>query len=166
MADTKGITTEKSSTLNLNPTPEEIQAFKRRQVEIADRSFLNDRLNVNLPEGLHGEWVGRDDFSQYQAQSKGFIDGTEYLGQFNKLYETSDGKSAVGDVTFMVIPKWKQEAYEQHNALVAARKSGLNPEYVSKMEEQYAQELGLKKFPDNTTARVIDGNELNSLLKG
>lgn len=163
MSDTKTIT--QNPLLNLKPTPEEVAAFRKRQIEMADRSFLNDRLNVDLPEGLHGEWIGRDDFSQYNAQTLGFVDGTEYLGKFNKLYETADGKSAVGDVQFMVIPKWKYDTYLEQRQLESARKSGLNPDYVRQQEQALAEQLGLKAEP-NTTARVIDGTELNSLLKG
>ena len=151
---------------NLNPTPEEIAAYRKKQIEQADRSYLNDRLNVQLPEGLYGEWIGRDDFSQYQAKSKGFVDGSEYLGEFNKLYETADGKSAVGDVMFMVIPKWMHDEQRRVADAFAAKRSGINARDVDEAEKLMATEMGLGvESGEKTTARVIDGTELNTILK-
>jgi hypothetical protein len=161
MADTKTIIQQ------LNPTPEEVAAYRRVQFESADRSYLNDRLNVPLPEGLHGEWIGRDDFSQYQAKSKGFVDGSDYLGEFNKLYESADGKSAVGDVTFMVIPKWMHIEQVKVAESFAARRSGINARDVDEAEKLQAESIGLGvEKSEKPTARVIDGAELNSILKG
>jgi hypothetical protein len=147
------------------PTAQEVQDFKRRLIETADRSYLNDRFNVALPDHLYGQWVGTDDFSQFQAEQQGYVDGSEYLKKFNKIHEQADGKSTIGDVKFMVIPKWKHEAYEERNALISTRKSGLNPDEVTRMEQAYAQSIGLERFPDTTTARVVNGDELNALLK-
>lgn len=160
MSDTKTIIQQ------LNPTPEEILEYRRRQFETADRSYLNDRLNVTLPEGLYGEWIGRDDFSQYQAKAKGFVDGSEFLGEFNKLYETSDGKSVVGDVVFMVIPKWKYIEQQKVAESFAARRSGINARDVDEAEKIQAEAMGLGvERAERTTARVIDGTELNSIIK-
>lgn len=158
-ADTKTITQSYA------PTEEEKLQYKRRLLETADRSYLNDRLNVELPPDLHGEWVGTDDFSQYNAQQRGFIDGTEYLSKFNKIHDMADGRSIIGDVKFMVIPKWKYEAHQEVALLESARKSGLNADAVQKMEEQFAQSVGLGRMPGQPTARVIDGDELNALIK-
>lgn len=150
----------------LNPSQEEILEYRKRQFEAADRSYLNDRLNVPLPEGLHGEWIGRDDFSQYQAKAKGFVDGAEFLGEFNKLYETPDGKSAVGDVVFMVIPKWKYIEQVRVAEAIAAKRSGINAREVDEAEKAMAESMGLGvERAEKTTARVIDGTELNSILK-
>lgn len=169
MSDTKIIIQEtkdvKTLLDELNPSPEEIAAYRRVQFESADRSYLNDRLNVQLPAGLHGEWIGRDDFSQYQAKAKGFVDGSDYLGEFNKLYESADGKSAVGDVVFMVIPKWKYIEQIKVAEAFAARRSGINARDVDEAEKLQAESMGLGVAGDErTTARVIDGAELNSIL--
>ncbi len=151
---------------NLKPTEEEILQYRRAQFEQADRSYLNDRLNVQLPEGLYGEWIGRDDFSQYQAKAKGFVDGSQYLGEFNKLYETSDGKSAVGDVVFMVIPKWMHDEQRRVADTLAARRSGINAQDVDEAEKAMAEAMGLGvERGEKTSARVIDGTELNTILK-
>jgi hypothetical protein len=158
-------TDTKIITQALAPTEEEKREYKRRLFESADRSYLNDRLNVDLPPHLYGEWIGTDDFSQYNAQQRGFVDGTEYLSKFNKLHETSDGRSVIGDVKFMVVDKWKHEAQQEIAMLESARKSGLNASAVEKMEEEFAKSVGIDRMPTKQSARVIDGDELNALLK-
>jgi len=150
---------------NTEPTETEKQEFKRRLFETADRSFLNDRFNVPLPENMHGEWIGTDDFSQFNAQQKGFVDGTEFLTKFNKIHEQADGKSTIGDVKFMVIPKWKHEAHNEILALEAARKSGLSQEAIDRQNNEYARSIGLKVDDLPSSARIINGDELNALTK-
>lgn len=161
-------TTTKSILDELKPTQEEILKYRRSQIESADRSFLNDRLNVQLPEGLYGEWIGRNDFSQYQAKAKGFVDGSEFLGEFNKLYETADGRSAVGDVMFMVIPKWKYDEQQRVIEAMATRRSGINTvesnEATAYLEAAESIGLGVDRGQTNET-RVIDGTELSTILK-
>jgi hypothetical protein len=147
------------------PTEQEKQEFKRRLFETADRSFLNDRFTVPLPPDMYGEWVGTDDFSQFNAQQKGFVDGVEYLTKFNKVHEQADGKSTIGDVKFMVIPKWKHEAHQEILALQASRKSGLNAHDLDAQEKAYAKSIGLEVMNDRPSARLINGDELNAQLK-
>lgn len=167
---TTPVTTTTESTADilkkLAPTKEEILEYRRKQLAQADRSYLNDRLNVELPDGLYGEWIGRDDFSQYQAQAKGFVDGSQYLQKYNKLYETADGKSAVGDVVFMVIPKWMKEEQDKVAQEIADRRSGIRARDVDETEKALAESIGLSVDRDaKTTARVIDGNELKTIIK-
>ena len=147
------------------PTDEEKQAYKRRLFETADRSYLNDRFNVPLPDDMHGEWLGVDDFSQFTATQRGFVDGSEYLTAFNKIHEQADGKSTIGDVKFMVVPKWKHEAYQEILALEAARKSGLSQEQIDRQNNDYAKSIGLKVESLPSQARIINGDELNALTK-
>ncbi len=163
MADTK--TSVQEPTLVLAPTEQQVADFKRRLIETADRSYLNDRFDVPLPPELVGQWIGTDDFSQFNAEQQGWIDGSQYLTKFNKIHEQADGKSTIGDVKFMVIPKWKYDAFEERNALLAARKSGLNPTDIDSREKAYAKSIGLDVMPDSTTARRIDGDDINALLQ-
>lgn len=163
MSDTKTIIQKAAEAITA--TEDEKLAFKRRLFETADRSYLNDRFNVTLPEGLYGEWIGTDDFSQYNAQTKGFVDGAEYLGAFNKIHEQADGKSTIGDVKFMVIPKWKYEAHQEMAAVEAARKSGLTADHGRDLYAAHARSIGLNVEPEKATARIIDGNELNAITK-
>lgn len=145
------------------PTEQEKLEYKRRLFETADRSFVNDRLTVNIPSHLHGEWVGIDDFSQFHAQAKGFIDGSEFLGENNKVHDRPDG-STVGDVKFMVIPKWKHEAQVEQAAIISERNSGINSDAASERYRAYAQQLGLGVERESSTGRRITGAELQGHL--
>lgn len=143
------------------PTEKEVLEYKRRLFETADRSFVNDRLNVPLPDGLYGEWIGIDDFSQFHAQAKGYIDGSEYLQEHNKLHERPDG-STVGDVKFMVIPKWKYEAQQEQAKIMSDRQSGINSDTANEQYKSYAAKLGLGVESDRSSGRSISGAELQA----
>ena len=145
------------------PSDAEILEYKRRLFETADRSYVNDRLSVNLPPHLHGEWIGIDDFSQFHAQAKGYVDGSEFLGEHNKIHDRPDG-STVGDVKFMVIPKWKYEAQIEQAAIISERNSGINSDAANERYQAYAQQLGLGVERENSTGRRITGAELQGHL--
>ena len=147
------------------PTEEEKNAYKRRLFETADRSFLNDRFTVILPDDMHGEWLGVDDFSQYTAAQRGFVEGSEYLTEFNKVHEQANGKSTIGDVKFMVVPKWKYEAHQELLSIEANRKSGITGEKAQEEHNAYARSIGLRVDNDSPATRIIGGDELNALTK-
>jgi hypothetical protein len=150
-----------SNEIETKPSDKEVLDYKRRLFETADRSFVNDRLNVELPDNLHGEWIGIDDFSQFHAQAKGYVDGSEYLQAHNRLHERPDG-STVGDVRFMVIPKWKFEAQKEQAAIMAERQSGINSDAANDQYKSYAARLGLGVESDSSTGRNISGAELQA----
>jgi hypothetical protein len=151
----------KDTELTTKPSSEEVLEYKRRLFETADRSFVNDRLNVELPENLHGEWIGIDDFSQFHAQAKGYSDGSEYLQAHNRLHERPDG-STVGDVKFMVIPKWKYVAQQEQAAIMSERQSGINSDTANDQYKSYASRLGLGVETDGSIGRNISGAELQA----
>lgn len=145
------------------PTQQEVIEYKRRLFETADRSFVNDRLTVALPEHLHGEWIGVDEFSQFHAQAKGYIDGTEFLRPENVMHERPDG-STVGDVKFMIIPKWKYEVQLEQAALISERNSGINSDTANERYKAYAAQLGLGVEREKSVGRTISGDELQAHL--
>lgn len=146
-----------------SPSEKEVLEYKRRLFETADRSYVNDRLLVKIPDHLHGEWIGIDDFSQFHAQAKGYVDGSEYLAEHNKVHDRPDG-TAIGDVKFMVIPKWKYEAQQEQAALNAERQSGINSDAANEQYRAYAERLGLGVENENTTGRRLSGTELQAHL--
>lgn len=159
MADTKIIIQK--------PSAEEIEAFRQRTIELADRSYINDRLNVQLPEHLYGEWIGTDDFSQYNASLRGFVDGSEYLSDFNRLHEGAVG-SSVGDVKFMVIPKWKQDIFVEAAQEESRRRAGFSgpvPEEAGYKQQAKNEGIGVISEEQSST-RTITGTELQAQLKG
>jgi hypothetical protein len=145
------------------PTDAQVLEYKRKLFETADRSYVNDRLIVNIPAHLHGEWIGVDDFSQFHAQAKGFVDGSEFLEGHNKLHDRPDG-NAIGDVKFMVIPKWKHEAQMEQAAIMSERQSGINSDVANERYRAYASQLGLGVEKDSSSGRRISGSELQAHL--
>jgi hypothetical protein len=152
-----------SQPTNTKPTESEVLEYKRRLFETADRSYVNDRLLVKIPDHLHGEWIGIDDFSQFHAQAKGYIDGSEYLGEHNKTHDRPDG-TTIGDVKFMVIPKWKYEAQQEQAAVTAERQSGINSDAANDRYKAYASSLGLGVEQEISTGRRLSGAELQTHL--
>lgn len=153
----------KPETIPADLTPQELQAFKKRYIETADRSYMNDRLNVELPNHLYGEWVGTDSFSQFHARSKGFVDGSQFLKENNILHQTSEG-NVFADIKFMVISKQKHEAMVEMDALIARKKSGIGRD----RDDEYnalAASLGLGVEADKSTSRVLVGDQVNSTIK-
>lgn len=153
-----------SDEMILNPTPEQQIQYKRRLFETADRSFIVDRLNVKLPEGLTGEWHGTDALSQMIAEAKGFRDGSKYLEKHNKLHDNPEG-NRVGDVRFMVIETWRYEAQREAERLQANRRSGISADANDEYRE-YAKSIGLGiQEGEVSSGRIIDGHELQAHLK-
>lgn len=152
---------------NLNafvpPTADEIAQFRARTIEAADRSWINDRLVVDLPEHLHGEWHSTDHGTQMISQATGFVDGSEYLSERNVIHDGPDGKT-VGDVKFMVIPKWKYQVIQEEKLREADRRSGLNADYQGDQDRALAQQIGLGVENERSTGRLITGDELNAQL--
>lgn len=148
-------------TTTIVPTETERLEYRRRMIETADRSFVNDRLTVNLPAGIYGEWHGTDTMSQMIAQTKGFRDGSEYLTEFNKLHNNPEG-TTVGDVKFMVIEAWKFEEQEAAARYESNRRAGVSSDMKSEEYKQSAKSIGLGVENENSSGRVISGTELQA----
>jgi len=78
--------------------------LKAKLASILDRGIVQDRLTVDLPEDLHGEWVRNDPLEIRRLETLGFIVDNEYA---IKRAIHSDGTSSaiVGDVVHMICPK-------------------------------------------------------------
>jgi hypothetical protein len=102
------------------PTEDEIKALKLKERQekkakvaaVLERGLTNDRLRVELPDHLHGEWVHRDPNEILRMQTLGFrIDDTYAV----KRSIHTDGSSAaiIGDVVFMVTDKDNKEIIDE-----------------------------------------------------
>lgn len=93
---------------------------KARLAEVYERGLTGDRLHVDLPPELYGEWVPRDVVSIHRKEALGFKIDTEYAPK-RALHDKGDGASYVGDCVFMVcdrevrdiLDELRQERYEQ-----------------------------------------------------
>ncbi len=107
-----------------NPTEELRKEFRAKAARVVTRSFLIDRLNVELPQDVYGEWVADNPVSIAEAQAMGFEIDKDYATK-NKLHSNAAGEAKVGDVVFMTMPKWmkeeldilKKQEYDRHHGV-------------------------------------------------
>lgn len=98
--------------------PEELKRIraekKARLVRVLARGYTNDRLTVDMPPGVYGEWILNDPLSIQAAEAIGFKMDTEIAKkQLAGVHDTGDGRSVVGDVVFMVMDSEDKELHEE-----------------------------------------------------
>lgn len=103
---------------NVEMSPEEIAGRKRmeefyalpvdkqkaRLVTILDRGIVFDRLKVDLPNDLHGEWCRNDPLEIDRMRTLGFWVDTTYATR-RRLHSDGSGANIVGDVIHVVTTK-------------------------------------------------------------
>lgn len=98
--------------------------FRAKAAKILSRVVVADRLAVDLPSDVHGEWIRDEPTAIAEAQALGFeLDSTYAIK--NKLHTDASGKAKIGDTIFMTMPKWqkeeidkiKQEQYNRHHGV-------------------------------------------------
>lgn len=96
---------------------------KARMAQVLDRGIVSDRLNVDLSEqGLHPEWVHKDDVVKKRALGFKIVDKELLPGR--SLHDTGDSHITVGDVVLMacdletkeIIDEIRKEKYDKIHA--------------------------------------------------
>lgn len=103
--------------------------YKARVVRVLDRSFVVDRLHVDLPPDLWGEWCPNEPWEILRYETLGFSIDKEHATK-RKLNDTGDGKAVVGDVVFMTQPKW------QHDILEKEKQNIYNKTHLQKRQKE------------------------------
>jgi len=85
---------------------------KARFVRVLDRGIVADRLKINLPSDVHGEWVANDKSEIYRMQLLGFKVDTQYAKQ-HALHDQGDDTAVVGDTIFMVCDRETKEILDE-----------------------------------------------------
>lgn len=98
--------------------PEELKRIraekKARLVRILARGFTHDKLHVDLPEHLYGEWIPNDPISILEAESIGFaVDTTYATKQRRGMHDHGDGRAVLGDCVYMVMLKEDKEIHDE-----------------------------------------------------
>jgi hypothetical protein len=105
------------------PTDDMTRAQKKaRLIQVLDRGVTHDRLKVDLPPDVYGEWVPNDTTEIAYKESLGFEMDTKYAPN-RALHNRGDGKPIVGDCVFMVtsmeqhllIEEIRREQYDKLN---------------------------------------------------
>lgn len=149
-------------------TDETTQEKRARFARVLERGFINDRLNVELPPHLHGEWVLDDPVAIDRARALGFDIDKEYATK-RGLHSSGDGAAKVGDVIFMV------QSMEDHMLMEEIRQKrfedmhGKPGKPSQKEEREYAASVKAKapEVPiiDESRAREARKDELEAALK-
>lgn len=99
------------------PNGESREIRKARLAEIYYRGFANDRLDVQLPKHLYGEWVPFKDGGVAIDRKKalGFKIDTEYATKraLHDASATVGGGSAIGDCVYMVCDMETKEILDE-----------------------------------------------------
>lgn len=112
MADRK-VEVDTTGSASENITPEERRrARKARLAGVYERGVVGDRLHVELPPSLHGEWVPNSNVDIQRKEALGFRIDTEYAPK-RALHDKGDGASYVGDCVFMVCDREDKEIIDE-----------------------------------------------------
>lgn len=130
--------------------------FKAKIASLLNRGLVVDRLNVELPPDVHGEWIRDDPVAIAEAKAMGFEVDTEYALK-SALHHDGSGKPKVGDTIFMTIPKWakqeidavKKEQYDNHHG-----KKGQKPAEEREYENKVRQTGAITSVNESKTTNA------------
>lgn len=106
---------------------------KARLARVLERGFVPDRLIVDLPNNLYGEWVPDDPVEIARLESMGFHVDTEY-STAKSLHSTGAKQGRVGDAIFMVCDSETKEIIDE------IRREQYNRAYGKKDKNRYREE--------------------------
>ncbi|HEX9430476.1 MAG TPA: hypothetical protein VF944_08875 [Candidatus Bathyarchaeia archaeon] len=96
--------------------PKEIQKLraekKAKLARILERGMIADRLTVDLPPEVHGEWVPNDKSEIYRMKMLGFKIDDEFAVK-RALHDEGDGRSIVGDTVFMTCDRETKDIIDE-----------------------------------------------------
>lgn len=160
-------------TLKSDKTPEELALWnveraskKARLASVLDRGMVGDRLSVDLPKDVYGEWVPNDKVEIHRYEALGFEVDKKYASSRSLHSDGAEGTSIVGDVIFMtcdmetkeIIEEIKKENYDKVNAPL-------------KSKEERDFELNAKTSPTpaviTSSTSSVDATDIkNAVLQG
>jgi hypothetical protein len=118
--------------------------LRARLAVLLDRGIVSDRLHVDLPDDVHGEWVRNDPLEIRRLGLLGFkIDDT--YAKARAIHSDGSDSSIVGDVIFMTCPKETKLMIEDirlEQTLNAHTKKKIGNKEVQREEIQFLKDVG------------------------
>ena len=107
-----------TKTASETPTVEETRDQRKARIaQVFERGVLGDRLHVDLPPNLKGEWVPtKDGIHVARKKALGFWIDEEHAKNHAALHDKGDIGSHVGDVVFMVCTTETKELLDEVKA--------------------------------------------------
>lgn len=153
-------------------TEENAQLRAERKAKLArvlHRGIITDRLNVELPPNLHGEWVSNDSFAISEAEALGFRVDTEYAKKRQLYKDSGQGGSVLGDVIFMVCDKENKELIDEIRKDEYERWHGVKKGTKPREEAEYAAAMqslaGTVPIVDESATRAARKQDLKEALQ-
>lgn len=163
-----GTLTTKANEETRTNDPALLEKLKARFVQILDRGFTNDRLDVKLPDDMHGEWVLNDPLVIQQYKEIGFDLDTEYA-KANGIMSNGDGSVVMGDVVFMTCRKELKDFFNQVERdrfkQAYSRKEGKSRAEREAMVDAARSGADVALPSLSTSERVLNVSELQGALK-
>lgn len=96
---------ERESEIEIGDIRNRIPKIERARIaEVYSRSVTEDRLNVPLPDDLHGEWVLVNELEIARKKALGFVIDDQYATKV-AMHNDGTGKPIIGDVVHMITTK-------------------------------------------------------------
>lgn len=143
--------------------PEEQQA---RVARVLDRASQVDRLYVDLPADVYGEWIKDEPLALAEAERKGFVIDEVYAPK-HTIHESN----RQGDVVFMTMPKALKELYDKQERANYTQTHGKKDPKTGVVKNQ-AEDIEFKNSPiglptiDESSSTEISGTEISTTLGG
>jgi hypothetical protein len=137
------------------------------RVQVLDRGVVNQRLNVDLPSDVYGEWVTNTKDEIYRMESMGFEIDSQYAPS-RALHSEGDGKSIVGDVVFMTCPKVVKESIDKIRRteyMAMNMKKKTMREESNFIRTNAEQGLGEGSSLVESEASLVSGTEIGQMIE-
>ncbi len=141
---------------------------KVRMAQVLERGSVANRLNVDLPPELYGEWVPRDHADVHRMEILGFKVDDKY-GLKQSLHSDGTPITQIGDVVFMVtsrenkelLDEIRQEQFERRHGKVGVEEQTVQGEEKEVIGQAKKIDLPIIK---ESTARVAKKAEIEAAL--
>ena len=121
---------------------------KAKLARVLERGVVVDRLNVDLPPELYGEWVSDDPVSIASMEALGFYKDTNYATK-NSLHSTGTQEGRVGDTIFMVCDREVKEIIDEIRRDQFERTHGRTRQREDKEGVSLVEKSGLPTFTES-----------------
>jgi hypothetical protein len=162
MATTEVINLNKSTSAppSVKLDAEAKAALKAKVTRVLERGLLADRLTVELPDDMYGEWVYNDPVEIDRMSTMGFQIDTKY-----SVNSSLHGQGKVGDTIFMVASRDVKEVIDEARSELYERTHG---KYNKKEESEFSGLIEKQGTPVHNSSKthMIDGNTLKQTIEG
>lgn len=153
---------QERDTINLTNNVK-IDTTNREELEIRiarvlERGMLSERLQVELPDGMYGEWVADDPVEIYRMKSMGFEEDIKYATA-SALHTDGSGRAKVGDTIFMTAPRLVKDVIDS----VSRKKYEQSHGKKKTEEEKYTELINMQGTPviNKSNSQVVDGKDIS-----